>query len=252
MKDCKQDCENYKPKPAIWQSQRSGTYTSPPAWPASSKPKPALYCRGWGQCTSLAKAESQPCCGCSSYEPDEPAPEPSVEERLRKAGATCVIDYPHEYENCTAAEAFIYLGNDKTTLHLHGLTPDRAEAALKASRGEFPGGLCCVGCADLERLTRQQQQLAAAQAEVERLTAAVIKLEADVDEGDKCAMRDRDEIKRLKGEIATIQRDKDIWKKYAHKEALRVKELEQSIQDQKQTIAGLRRIQDMLVRNKEA
>ena len=36
-------------------------------------PKPApMFCCRWGQCTSLAKAESQPCVGCASYEPDEP------------------------------------------------------------------------------------------------------------------------------------------------------------------------------------
>ena len=34
----------------------------------------ATFCRQWARCTSLAKAECQPCCGCSDYEPDTPAP----------------------------------------------------------------------------------------------------------------------------------------------------------------------------------
>jgi len=43
------------------------------------KPAPApAFCRGWGQCAFPGKAETQPCCGCNEYEPDEHAPD-SVE-----------------------------------------------------------------------------------------------------------------------------------------------------------------------------
>jgi hypothetical protein len=40
---------------------------------ADAKPVP-IFCRGWARCTSLAKQESQPCCGCANYEPDLPVP----------------------------------------------------------------------------------------------------------------------------------------------------------------------------------
>ena len=202
MKDCKQDCENYKPKPAIWQSQRSGTYTSPPAWPASSKPKPALYCRGWGQCTSLAKAESQPCVGCASYEPDEPeqpassgvcynhgcasqhddkcfddgshfdplrctsrvvakpAPEKSAVDRLREAGAS--VSTVRGLAALNIPRALIQ--GELVWLCIDALTLPRAEAALKAARGDW----YCFGCYE-GRLGELEAQLFYRDAEITRL-----------------------------------------------------------------------------------
>jgi hypothetical protein len=54
--------------------------------PVEDTPEPAP-CRRYARCVNLAKAEAQPCCGCSAYEPDdEPKPAPDAKAILVKAG----------------------------------------------------------------------------------------------------------------------------------------------------------------------
>ena len=121
------------------------------------------FCRRWGQCTSLAKAESQPCCGCTDYEPDLPALD--VKERLEKAGAKVhQSNWPREAVG-TGIVAWTY-SDGTVRIEMHGLTLDRAVAALSVAAGKscnFVDSGICHRANDLE------QQLAAAQAEVERL-----------------------------------------------------------------------------------
>ena len=202
-------------------------------------PKPApMFCCRWGQCTSLAKAESQPCVGCASYEPDEPeqpassgvcynhgcasqhddkcfddgshfdplrctsrvvakpAPEKSAVDRLREAGAS--VSTVRGLAALNIPRALIQ--GELVWLCIDALTLPRAEAALRASKGGPCNWDDCSRCA--ATIPTIKSQLADRDAEIERLTADVVKLEADVDEGDKRDMRNRDEIERLSGEIA--------------------------------------------------
>jgi hypothetical protein len=221
-----------------------------------AKPAP---CRRWGQCTSLAKAESQPCVGCASYEPDEPAPEKSAEERLREAGAGHVR---HGFDLGDSGEINAYvLDNGKVTIYFAQLTLPRAEAALRAATGDTVSmeALCDAAkyyadarqqlaakgraIAELEEKVRMcAADIAAAQSE-----AATLRAQLDMPQGDS-----RKEISDLKGAVASLRTSKDQWKSLARKHGERVGELEAGIADREKTIAGLRRIQDMLARNTPA
>ena len=56
----------------------------------------AMFCRRWGQCRSLAKAEAQPCCGCADYEPDESDAKPGPVELGEFNGIR--LSYCHDHE----------------------------------------------------------------------------------------------------------------------------------------------------------
>lgn len=123
-----EDCLNCKPKPV-----QGWTYNSRPSWP---NPKPA---------------------------PED------IKKRLEEAGAKSVIPdmgtLP-DFDVRKGAIAFVY--RDGYVLHIYTDSLPRAEAALRASRGED-----CRECADFGKLLVRDEKLAAANAEIERLKGEI-------------------------------------------------------------------------------
>ena len=156
-----------------------------------AKPAP---CRRWGQCTSLAKAELQPCCGCASYEPDEPAPDAKA-RRMVDAGATQVIPGMgtiYAGDLAKGSVAFVY--ENGIVLNIYTQNEHRAEAALRAATGKTDGTFIPEWLHN-EKLAIKEAQLAVKDRAIAELEEKVRMCAADIAAA-------QTEAKRLKGEIA--------------------------------------------------
>ncbi len=108
----------------------------------------------------------------------QPAPALEVRERLEKAGATV---RGGSWVPCQPGMFAVITTNGTIEVNIHGLTPDRAEAALRAAREDDECHLYVMNA----KLTGQ---LSALNAEVERLKGIL----ADIAKGTKdCLARNR-------------------------------------------------------------
>ena len=126
-------------------------------------------CRRWGQCVSLAKAESQPCCGCANHEPDEPEPE-SVEERLRRelADMTKAKDV---YRNQMFKNSEAYRKGGRMAYY----TKAELIAMLQAKLGTHIGTDNKRFSPDLDLFAAKDAEIKQLKHELDRLGASIVK-----------------------------------------------------------------------------
>jgi hypothetical protein len=104
-------------------------------------------------------------------------PAPDAAAQLRAAGATDVIIHPDAGHDLPMSEARVFTrgGIPSVTLRLYGLTLPLAVAALEVATNGKPRGWC-EDC-------RVQNELAAANAEVERLKGEIAAIEGHLQKG---------------------------------------------------------------------
>lgn len=112
-----------------------------------------------------------------------PAPEKSAIDRLKEAGASVTAVRGLSFLETPRA----LIQDGKVWLCIDGLTPDRAEAALRAARGDevekYPG-FCsrCVEGPAKKTLAEADAQLAAKDEEIARLTNEIFTLRSSIAE----------------------------------------------------------------------
>lgn len=168
--------------------------------------KPAPGCRDFARCASLLRADIQPCCGCTDYEPDDvfaPAPV-DAKAGLTRAGFYVVDTFPHNHDSMTVASAYP-LADGRFRVTLYCDSPDRAEAALLASQGKLTPVEGCEGWCPT--LRARKDHLAAKEAEIVRLKVAL-------DEEQRVRLSNGAEISRLTAKLADATSNKFTYCAY--------------------------------------
>ena len=137
----------------------------------------------------------------------QPAPVQSAEAQLREAGATCVTT-THDVGIIPRADSFV--DGPLVKLLLDGLTLPDAVAALKAAQGKSN----CDGC-DMPNEAQMQEAYANnLKDELRQANEMIVKLEADVDEGDteiarltECCTRQTGQVVEAKTEAERLRRE---------------------------------------------